>query len=168
MSGLVSTATARGRATTAAASVTGLLATSPDARQVVSFAGIGIASTIAYVVAYAGLRSAVSAPLANGLALIATAVGNTAANRRLTFNVRGSERLAHDHLAGLVAFGIALAITSGAIWLLGVVTHDASRVVELATLIMANAAATVVRFLVLRRSIGRPVRRAPTEPLGEA
>ena len=131
----------------------GALARSHGARQVLSFGAIGIASTLAYVVAYAGLRSVLNAALANGLALVVTAIGNTAANRRLTFNVRGSDRLARDHLAGLAAFGSALALTSGAIWLLGLVAPDASRAAELATLVSANTAATVVRFLLLRRSI---------------
>ena len=59
-------------------------------REALTFCAIGVVSTLAYAVLYALLRGAVAAPAANAIALVVTAVGNTAANRRLTFGVRGA------------------------------------------------------------------------------
>ncbi|MEA2620203.1 MAG: hypothetical protein QOC97_976, partial [Chloroflexota bacterium] len=53
--------------------------------QVGTFVGIGIVSTAAYVILYGGLRIMLTAVASNAIALFVTAVGNTAANRRLTF-----------------------------------------------------------------------------------
>ena len=52
------------------------------AGQVASFTLVGAASTLAYLVLYAALRTLLGAQAANLLALLVTAVGNTAANRR--------------------------------------------------------------------------------------
>ena len=93
--------------------------------------------------------------MANAFALVLTAVGNTAANRRLTFEVRGRDGLARHHLAGLSAFAIALAITSASIGLLQAVVPQPGRVLELAVLVGANVVATVVRFFLLRSWIDR-------------
>jgi putative flippase GtrA len=125
------------------------------AREVSSFAVVGVVSTIAYVVLYAALRGTMSAAAANALALLITAVGNTAANRRFTFAVRGRQGLARDHVGGLVAFAVALVITSASISMLQVVSPRAGRLVELAVLVTANVVATLARFLLLRLWIQR-------------
>lgn len=124
-------------------------------RQVVSFATIGVASTLAYVVLYGVLRAALAAPTANLAALGVTAIANTTANRRLTFEVRGRSGFLADQLAGLAAFLIALAITTGALGLLAVVAPRAGLAVELAVLVGASVIATIVRFLVLRSWMDR-------------
>ncbi|HEV8636149.1 MAG TPA: bifunctional glycosyltransferase family 2/GtrA family protein [Chloroflexota bacterium] len=126
------------------------------------FAAIGVVSTVAYAGLYALLRGVASAPLANAVALTATAVGNTAANRRLTFGVRGRGSLGRHHLAGLVAHGVALSITTPAAALLAVLAPQAGRPVELAVLIAANTLATVARFVLLRSWIAGGRRAAPT------
>lgn len=125
-------------------------------REIVSFGLIGVASTLAYIGLYAVLRSVAAAGVANTLALVVTAVGNTAANRRLTFRVRGRRSMLRDQAAGLVAFAIALALTSGAIAVLGWLVPGANRSTELAVLVAANALATAVRFLLLRGLIAAP------------
>jgi putative flippase GtrA len=119
-------------------------------RELASFGTIGVVSTLAYLALYSLFRAAASPPGANALALVVTAVGNTAANRRWTFDVRGSERLASDHAAGLVAFLIALGISSAGLFVLRVVAPGASRPMEIAVLLLANILATIARFLVLR------------------
>jgi putative flippase GtrA len=129
------------------------------ARQLASFGAIGVVSTLAYVVLYVWLREVTPAGAANALALVLTAVGNTAANRRLTFGVRGREGLARHHAAGLLAFAAALAITSASLLVLSVVAPDHGRSTELAILVLANALATVVRFLFLRSAV---VARSPS------
>src|SRR2546421_5764785 len=62
--------------------------------QVARFTVIGVASTIAYVLLYVMLRGLMSAQAANMLSLLATAVANTAANRRLTFRISGRSHAA--------------------------------------------------------------------------
>jgi putative flippase GtrA len=132
-----------------------LLGSSRTTRQVLSFAAIGVVSTLAYVALYSLLRASTSAVLANLIALAVTAVGNTAANRRLTFDVRGRDRLVTDQLAGLLAFAVALGITTGAVGLLQVLAPKAGLPVELAVVVAASGVATIVRFILLRSWIDR-------------
>jgi putative flippase GtrA len=120
-----------------------------------TFVLVGVVSTLAYAALFTLLRAFVTAGAANALALVVTAIGNTAANRRLTFRVRGRASLVRDHLAGLLALAVALVITSSAIAVLGVLAPDAERRVELGVLIGANAVATLVRFLLLRTWVHR-------------
>lgn len=142
--------------TTAFASLAGSARPRALGREIVTFGLIGVGSTLAYVGLFAALRSVAPAGVANAGALVVTAVGNTAANRRLTFGVRGRRSILRDQAAGLVAFAIALALTSGAIALLGWLIPGADRSTEVAVLIAANALATAVRFLLLRGLIAAP------------
>ncbi|MEW5808537.1 MAG: bifunctional glycosyltransferase family 2/GtrA family protein [Actinomycetota bacterium] len=131
-------------------------------RQVVRFGAIGVASTLAYIALFVLLQGETGAQLANLIALLLTAIGNTAANRRFTFGLRGQSRLARHHLEGLIVFGIALGITSGSLSLLHATSAAPPRMVELVVLIAANLLATVVRFVLLRGWVFHP-RRAATE-----
>ena len=115
-------------------------------KQALRFAAIGVASTVAYLLLYAVLRTATGTQAANAIALLATAIANTAANRRFTFSIRGRERVLHHQAQGLVVFGLALALTASALALLPV----GSRASELAVLIGANLLATLIRFVLLR------------------
>jgi len=133
----------------------------PDLRRVGTFAAIGVVSTLAYVALYSFLRPFMDAAAANVVALVATAIGNTAANRRFTFAVRGRAGMARDHLAGLVALGAALVLTSASIAALGFVAPSAPHTIEVVILVAANAAATLVRFLVLRIALDRSRPRGP-------
>lgn len=96
------------------------------------------------------LRTVLGSQLANLVALAVTAVGNTAANRVLTFGVRGARGLLRDHIGGLVAFLIGLALTSGSLALLHQTPWGGGRLVELVVLVGANLLATLVRFMTLR------------------
>ncbi|GLW33430.1 sugar translocase [Actinoplanes regularis] len=118
--------------------------------QLIRFAGVGVASTLAYLVLYALLRVGVGAQAANLIALLVTAVANTAANRRLTFGVSGADGALRHQAQGLVVFGIGLALTSGSLALLDAASTQPSRLVELVVLILANLIATAVRFLLMR------------------
>src|SRR6266550_1576301 len=60
----------------------------------IRFTAVGIASTVAYALLYLLLRETSPAWFANAVALLVTAIGNTAANRRFTFGVHGREGLA--------------------------------------------------------------------------
>ena len=132
-----------------------------ELRRVGTFAAIGVVSTLAYVALYSFLRPFMDAAAANIVALVATAIGNTAANRRFTFAVRGRAGMARDQLAGLVALGAALVLTSASIAALGFVAPSAPHVIEVVILVAANAAATLVRFLVLRIALDRGRPRGP-------
>jgi putative flippase GtrA len=118
--------------------------------QLVRFAAIGVMSTFAYAALYWTLRGFLPPVASNAVALVVTAIANTAANRRFTFGVRGGQRMLRDHAGGLVAFAVALILTSGAIAAIELVKPAPSLAVEIATLSAANAIATIVRFLLLR------------------
>ncbi|MEA2431314.1 MAG: hypothetical protein QOI19_1787 [Thermoleophilaceae bacterium] len=117
------------------------------ASRVVRFAAVGIASTLAYAVLYLLLRGVLSAGLANAAALSITAVGNTAANRRLTFGVRGRASLVRHHALGAIVFFITLGLTSGALAVLHALSPHPGRLLEAAVLVVASACATVTRYV---------------------
>jgi len=117
--------------------------------QVGLFAAIGVASTIAYGVLFLLFRTTMPGLVANFLALLITAVANTAANRRLTFGVRGPEDRLRHQLQGLGVFVAGLAVTSLSLLALrwsG--TH--TQWVEVGVLTMANLLVTVGRFAAMR------------------
>ena len=128
--------------------------------QIGRFAAIGVVSTAAYIMLYSLVRAFEPAPLANAAALIATTLGNTAANRRLTFGIHGRTDLVRDHVAGLTGLAVALAITTTSIGLLDSVVARPGRLVELAVLVGANAVATICRFGLLRALIAGADRSA--------
>ncbi|MDH6197466.1 putative flippase GtrA [Mycobacterium frederiksbergense] len=136
--------------------------------QAVRFGAVGVISTLVYLVLFTALRSGVGAQAANLVALLLTAIGNTAANRRFTFGIAGTGNITRHHLEGLTVFGIALAITSGSLGLLHFLAPEPHRGVELGVLVAANLLATVVRFVLLRGWVFHPSRtRCATEPKRE-
>jgi DNA-binding transcriptional ArsR family regulator/putative flippase GtrA len=122
-------------------------------RQIATFAAIGMVSTFAYAVLYTVLRAATAASVANLSALALTTVGNTAANRRITFGVHDRQSAARDHLGGFVGLGAALIVSTAAILALHRVAPNASRLVELGVLIGSNGLAALFRFVVFNRLI---------------
>ena len=127
-------------------------------RQVARFAAIGVASTLAYVALYLLLRDGAGAQAANAIALVVTAVANTAANRRITFGVRGRSRWARHQVQGLGVFAIGLGLTSGSLVVLHAATAAPARPLEVAVLVLANAGATLARFVLLRGWVFRAQR----------
>ena len=132
----------------------------PLARQIARFAVIGLASTIAYVLLFLMLRGIMSAQTANVISLLVTAVANTAANRRVTFGISGRSNAARHQFKGLIAFGIGLALTSGALAALHAASAQPGRGTEISVLIAANLVATVIRFLLYRHWVFGGPRRA--------
>jgi putative flippase GtrA len=129
-------------------------------RQVVRFAAIGVVSTLAYLVLFALLRLGMGAQAANFVALLVTAIANTATNRRVTFGIRGRHKAGVHQFQGLIVFAIGLALTSGSLGLLHLITTTPHRVTELVVLVLANLAATIVRFVMLRAWVFRGNRKA--------
>jgi putative flippase GtrA len=117
--------------------------------QAIRFAFIGALSTVAYLLLFLTMRTPLGAQGANLAALLITAVANTAANRRFTFGVTGAG-VARHQAQGLLVFGLGLALTSGSLALLGALSAHPPRLVEIGVLVVANLAATAMRFVLLR------------------
>ncbi|MEV5878715.1 bifunctional glycosyltransferase family 2/GtrA family protein [Streptomyces sp. NPDC052101] len=136
------------------------------ARQLVGFCVVGGLSTLFYLVLYSLFRQFAGSQLANAVALLVSAVANTAANRRLTFGVRGRGGAVRHQAQGLVVFGIGLALTSGSLAALNAASDNPAHSTELAVLIAANLAATVLRFLLFRAWVfpdrGEPAAAVPS------
>jgi putative flippase GtrA len=126
-------------------------------RQLVRFAAVGVFSTLAYLVCsyYCEIRWAHKG--ANALTLLITAIANTELNRRFTFGVVGRQRMARHQLQGLVVFGLALGLTSGTLSIAHAINSSPPAAVELTLLTIANAAATLLRFLLLSHWVFRKV-----------
>jgi putative flippase GtrA len=116
---------------------------------VARFVGIGIASTLAYALLFLALAGLLGAVLASGVALALTGVANTAANRRLTFGIRGRNQLGRQHLAGFIVFLIALGLTSGSLDVLHGLDAHPPRLLEASVLVVASLAATATRYVAL-------------------
>ncbi|CAM05270.1 bifunctional glycosyltransferase family 2/GtrA family protein [Saccharopolyspora erythraea] len=123
--------------------------------QLVSFGLIGAASTAVTTVLYAVLRTWWPPLPANLVALVATTMWNTEANRRLTFLGRtGSHR--RIQLQGLLVFAVYYLITSGALLALHAGWPDPPGWVEIAVLVASSAVGTALRFALLRSWVFRP------------
>ena len=137
------------------------------AGQALRFAVVGVASTLAYLALYVLFRLAVPAQVANAAALLLTALANTAANRRFTFDVSGRAGVVRHHVHGLALFGLGLALSSAALALLHVVDPTPTRALEIAVLVVANLVTTVLRFVAMRWWVFAPPARAvrPARPV---
>ena len=122
------------------------------ASQAVRFAGLGVASTIAYLLLFVLFRAVFGAQPANLLALLVTAVANTTVNRRLTFGQTGRTPL-RVHGQGLAVFALGAALTSGSLAILSRTVPVPGLALQLAVLIVASAVATALRFVLFRRWI---------------
>jgi glycosyltransferase involved in cell wall biosynthesis len=124
-------------------------------RQLTRFLGVGVASTIAYVLLYLALRNVMGAQAANALSLLVTAVANTAVNRSFTFGVRGRRHAVRHQARGLLAFGAGLLLTSGALAALHHLAARPGRGAEVTVLVAANVLATILRYALYRSWVFR-------------
>ena len=86
-------------------------------------------------------------------------MGNTAVNRRFTFGITGASGAGRHQLQGLVVFGLGLGLTSGSLALLHAANATPHPGLEITVLVLANLAATVLRFVLLRQWVfGRGTR----------
>jgi putative flippase GtrA len=122
------------------------------------FTLVGVASTLLYLLLFVAMRAAVPPLAANAAALALSAVFNTAANRRFTFGRRGRDGLLTHHVQGLAVFGLCLGLTTGALAALEALAPGASRAIEVAVLVAANLAATLLRYFLLRLWVFGPRR----------
>lgn len=124
--------------------------------QVVRFAIVGVASTIAYAVLYLMLHPLLGAQLSNLVSLAVTAVLNTAANRKFSFGVSGREGMLRGQILGFAVFLFAWAVTAASLALLDLLVPAPSAQLELVVLVTANLVATTIRFVGLRWIFHRP------------
>jgi putative flippase GtrA len=148
--------------TTALADLCGI-ARPGGGRQLARFVGVGVACTVAYVLLYLALRTAMSAQAANAVSQLVTALANTAMNRRFTFGVRGRRHAVRHQARGLLAFGAGLLLTSGALAALHAVSASPGRDAEVIALVGANLLATILRFVLYRSWVFRS-RTTPPPP----
>jgi putative flippase GtrA len=137
------------------------------AGQALRFAAVGVASTMAYLGLYVLFRLAVPAQVANAAALLLTALANTAANRRFTFDVAGRDGVVRHHLNGLALFAAGLGLSSAALALLHVTDPEPGRALEVGVLVVANLVTTALRFVAMRWWVFAPPVRAasPARPV---
>jgi putative flippase GtrA len=125
------------------------------AGQLARFASIGVVSTLLFAALLAVLTGPLGIVLADVVALGVCAMANTAANRRLTFSLRGRPGRARQYATslGLAALPLALTLAAVAGLALAGVGTLWPRVLVLAAV---SAAAALARFVLLRRWVFRP------------
>ncbi|MGO9080544.1 MAG: GtrA family protein [Streptosporangiaceae bacterium] len=158
-------------AATALADIRGVLRLG-GGRQLTRFLLVGAVSTAAYVLLYLALRAVLPALAANALSQLVTALASTAVNRRFTFGISGRQAAARHQARGLIAFAAGLLLTSGALAALHALQPHPARVAEVTVLVVANLAATALRYLLYRSWVFAgpmpPQTRAPAAQAREA
>lgn len=127
-------------------------------QQLRGFAVVAVVCTIISMTIFASLRPIVGTQWANVISLILCSVLNTELNRRMSFGVSGRHLWWRDQRRGLWVMVLALAMTSGSLWLLHQINPAASIAVELSVIVLGNVASAVTRFVLLRYWIFRRVR----------
>ena len=121
----------------------------PTLEQLVRFVSIGAVSTVVFATLFLLLHGSVGAVAADVIALGVCTVLNTAANRRLTFDLRGRSSRVRQQLRGLVAALLPLALN-----LLALAVAAALGITEAVPLVLvltvANGVASLVKFVLLQ------------------
>jgi putative flippase GtrA len=118
-------------------------------RQLVVFAKIGVISTLVSLALFLMLRGSVGAVWANLIAVGATAVGNTWANRRYTFGYRDSRQRGRHYMGGVAISLAGLLLTSV------VLTAVTGSIAQVVVLLVSWSITTVARFGLLRNWVFR-------------
>ena len=134
------------------------------ADQLMRFAGVGVVSTLGYLFLFIAWRPLLGAFAANAVAMAIATLFNTAVHRELS---QGSD--GHARRGRLVVVAGGLYLVSLAFTTLGLVVAQWAApgllIAELAAIAVANLAAAVFRFSVLRAWIFRPTAHAGADPL---
>ena len=112
-------------------------------------------STVVFGALFATLDGPLDAVGANVVALLVCAFANTAANRRLTFALRGRTGRARHYVAGTTLGLLPLVLTLTMLAVMSALGAT-SLPLLLVALTLANCTATVARFLLLRHWVFRP------------
>ncbi|MGO8871013.1 MAG: glycosyltransferase [Acidimicrobiales bacterium] len=125
------------------------------ADELLRFAGVGAVSTAAYLALFALLERGLGTYLANSVAIGLCSLGNTTAHRGMAGTVRHGLDRRHRLVTAAALLGVSLAFTTGAL----AATRAAGLTglaPELAAVTVANIAAAVFRFAILRTWVFRP------------
>ena len=129
--------------------------------QLARFASIGVISTVVDLGLFLLFRPALGTMAANALALALCSIANMGANRRITFSDRAPFRRRDQLLGGLAVFATSLALTSLALLAVAGI-GETTVTADLIAIVVANGAAALVRFVLLRAWVFRKNRH----PLG--
>jgi putative flippase GtrA len=136
------------------------------ADQLLRFAGVGAISTLGYLFLFIAWRPVVGDFGSNALALAICTLFNTAVHRELARNMQGSRHQGRFVAVSAGLFAISLGLTC-----LGLLAAHAlsgsSLPVALVAVTVANAAAAVLRFALLRAWVFRPGSPVPAPTGGE-
>jgi putative flippase GtrA len=111
---------------------------------------VGAVSTIVFALLFWALVGPLGAFTADVVALGLCAIANTAANRRITFALRGRAGRSRHYAAGLALAALPLVASLTTLGVLQVA--DVTAVVpRLAALTAVNGLGTLARFVVMRR-----------------
>ncbi|MGH9213015.1 MAG: glycosyltransferase [Acidimicrobiales bacterium] len=119
------------------------------AGQVVRFASVGVVSTVLFAVLFALLADPFGLFPGAIVAMAVCGVANTAANRRVTFALRGRTDRVRHFAHGLVLNLVPLSVTLVTLGVLRLADVN-SRPVQILWLTLANATAALARFVLLR------------------
>jgi hypothetical protein len=119
------------------------------------FAGVGAASTVAYAGLFATLEPALGSYWANTLAMGLCSLGNTAAHRGMSGTAQLGLDRRHRLLTAGALFGVSLSVSSGALAVTRAVGLR-SLAPELCIVTAATMGAAVIRFGILRTWVFRP------------
>ncbi|HEY4928437.1 MAG TPA: dolichyl-phosphate beta-glucosyltransferase [Acidimicrobiales bacterium] len=125
------------------------------ADELLRFAGVGLVSTLAYVLLFAVLEPWIDVYAANAVAIIGCSLGNTAAHRGMSGTARLGLDRRHRMLVGSALLGVSLGSTTLALFITRAFGLDALAP-ELLAVTAANVAAAAFRFAILRTWIFRP------------
>ncbi|WP_288025832.1 GtrA family protein [Arthrobacter sp.] len=132
--------------------------------QLRGFGVVAVICTAVSMLIFAALRHPMGTQWANAISLVLCSVLNTELNRRISFGVHGMHLWWRDQRRGLWVMLLALAMTSGSLWLLHELSPKASIVSELVVITLGNVASAVMRFVLLRYWIFRRLRRPVPAP----
>ena len=130
------------------------------ADQLLSFAGVGLLSTLSYLLLFSLGWRVVGPWLANALALAFCTVVNTAVHRGAVRRREGSTPAPSFVTVAAALFGVSLVATTAAL-ALAQALEATSLVAALVAVMLANGAASLVRFALLRGWAFRPGPPAP-------
>jgi putative flippase GtrA len=138
------------------------------ADQLLSFAGVGVLSTLSYLFLFAATRPVLGPIGSNALALALCTLVNTSIHRTLAGRATGQRSAsARPRFAAAAAglFALSAGVTTTALVICGL-TVGSSLTAELIAVTLANGAAAIVRFAVLRAWVFRPNQRDHTPTMG--
>jgi putative flippase GtrA len=137
-------------------------------RRLGGFAAVGLASSALHLLLFLLLRGPCGALAGNASALLFATAANTAANRRWTFGLRGRRGAGRQQLQGFLVLALGLGLTSAALALQRRMLPGAGAEVQVLALVVANAVATVLRFVVFHLWVFRDPAGRPRGPRGGA